>query len=123
MCNPVSPILQILVFSYSFVYQSIASFILQLLLTFAATKVHFPATATHFSHLFSPQKPSNYMIINICNFYFHRFSATATHFGDNNFLQSLVFQTLNPFQAPATPTHFSSYSNSPFKPKFVVCKQ
>ena len=123
MCNPVSPIIQILVISYNIVYQSIASFKLQLLLTFAATKVHFPATTTHFSHLFSPQKPSNYMIINIKIFYFHRFSATATHFGVTFFLQSLVFQTLNPFQSPATATHFSTYSNSPFKPKFVVCKQ
>jgi hypothetical protein len=60
----------------------------QQLLTFAATKVQFAATATHFAHLFSHQKLFNYMIINSKIFYFMRFSATATHFGVSKTTQS-----------------------------------
>jgi hypothetical protein len=66
--------------SQTTINQHITNFQVQQLLTFAATKVKFAATATHFSHLFSHQKPSNYMIINTKNFIFTRFSATATHF-------------------------------------------
>ena len=74
--------------SQNAINQHITNIQVQLLLTFAATKVKFTATATHFSHLFSHQKPSNYMIINTKNFYFMRFSATATHFGVSKTTQS-----------------------------------
>ena len=75
-------------FSQIIINQYITNIQLQQLLTFAATKVQFAATATHFSHLFSRQKPSNYMIINGKKFYFMRFSATATHFRVSKTTQS-----------------------------------
>ena len=71
---------------------------MQLLLTFAATKVQFAATATHFLHLFSHRKPSNYMIINSKNFYFMRFSAIATHFGASKTNQLPHYQTTHHLQ-------------------------
>ena len=78
--------------------QQFTNISLQQLLTFAATKVQFAATATHFSHLFSNQKPSNYMIINTKNFYFMRFSATATHFGVSKTTQTPQNQSCHHLQ-------------------------
>jgi hypothetical protein len=79
---------------------------MQQLLTFAATKVQFAATATHFSHLFSPQKSSNYMIINTKNLYFMRFSATATHFGVSKTTQTPHNQPTHHLQQLLTFSHF-----------------
>jgi len=77
-----------MILSQIIINQYITNIQVQQLLTFAATKVQFAATATHFLHFFSHQKPSNYMIINIPNFYFMRFAATATHFGVSKTTQS-----------------------------------
>jgi hypothetical protein len=74
--------------SQTTINQYITNIQVQQLLTFAATKVQFAATASHFSHFFSHQKPSNYMIINTKNFNFMHFSATATHFGAPKTTQS-----------------------------------
>jgi hypothetical protein len=77
-----------MIVSQNTINQYITNIQVQQLLTFAATKVQFTATATHFSYLFSHQKPSNYMIINSQKIYFMHFSATATHFGVSKTTQS-----------------------------------
>ena len=48
--------------------QYITNIQVQQLLTFAATKITFDATATHFSAFFSPQKSTKPLSINVKNF-------------------------------------------------------
>ena len=92
--------------SQTIINQHITNIQVQQLLTFAATKVQFAATATHFQPLFSTQKLSNYMIINTKNFYFRRFSATATHFGVSKTTQSPHNQPTFHLQQLLTVSHF-----------------
>jgi hypothetical protein len=64
-CNPVTPKTQKMLYSQNTINQSITNIQVQQLLTFAATKVHFAATATHFLAFFSLQKSPKPLTINV----------------------------------------------------------
>ena len=97
-CNPVSPKTQKMTILQKTINQYITNIQVQQLLTFAATKVQFAATATHFQHLFSHKRQSNYMIINTKILYFMHFSATATHLRVSKTTQSSHNQSTHHLQ-------------------------